>query len=470
MAKGIYVDTYGRSHVVSKKLSSGGQGIVYSTEEPNVLLKLEWNVNTEKIELDTSKNIKFDNIRVLPLIENTNITLPQTILKDAVGYTMKMLDGMISFDDAFNGENYELPNNEWLNSIQQVDKYWGDTFQKYIATGGIRKRLNAFLKVSCILSKIHASGLVYSDISGKNMFVSFDPQMSNVWLIDCDNLDFMKNSIRKKDGGLHSPGYGAPEIYASKGKTMYSDAFSFAIALFWGLTMNHPFKGKAASEWLDNLDMLDAPEEDYICDGSFAWIYDLEDDSNSVSDDIPIEMFVTSSLMDKFQKTFSRVGIKNKQKRTTMPEWSYILAKEVDHIIKCNKCEMDYYGTENNKCPWCDAENSVIKVSSYKLVGEQKILRWSFVKELSDGVINIPLRVLEGFCSDHLDENACNIIWESDGIEVDGVSNQFEFFWLDNKEKPIYGNTKFSRRDNVSLLIKDKRNSNNYLLEIKVTQ
>lgn len=198
MAKEIYVDTYGRSHVASKMLSSGGQGIVYSTEEPNVLLKLEWNVNTKKIELDTSKNTKFDNIRVLPLIENTNITLPQTILKDAVGYTMKMLDGMISFDDAFNGENYELPNNEWLNSIQQVDKYWGDTFQKYIATGGIRKRLNAFLKVSCILSKIHASGLVYCDISGKNMFVSFDPQMSNVWLIDCDNLDFMKNSIRKK--------------------------------------------------------------------------------------------------------------------------------------------------------------------------------------------------------------------------------------------------------------------------------
>ena len=77
---------------------------------------------------------------------------------------------------------------------------------------------------------------------------------------------------------------------------------------------------------------------------------------------------------------------------------------------------------------------------------------------------------MEGFCSDHLDENACNIIWESDEIEVDGVSNQFEFFWFDNKEKPIYGNTKFSGRDNVSLLIKDKRNSNNYLLEIKVTQ
>ena len=54
MAKDIYVDTYGRSHVASKVLSSGGQGIVYLTEEPNVLLKLEWNPMTQEIEKDTS--------------------------------------------------------------------------------------------------------------------------------------------------------------------------------------------------------------------------------------------------------------------------------------------------------------------------------------------------------------------------------------------------------------------------------
>ena len=56
MAKDIYIDTYGRSHVASKVLSSGGQGIVYLTEEPNVLLKLEWNPSTQEIEKDTRKN------------------------------------------------------------------------------------------------------------------------------------------------------------------------------------------------------------------------------------------------------------------------------------------------------------------------------------------------------------------------------------------------------------------------------
>ena len=56
----------------------------------------------------------------------------------------------------------------------------GVRLQKYIATGGMRKRLNAFLNASCVLSKIHASGLVYCDISEKNMFVSADPQISHV--------------------------------------------------------------------------------------------------------------------------------------------------------------------------------------------------------------------------------------------------------------------------------------------------
>lgn len=468
MAKDIYVDTYGRSHIASKVLSSGGQGIVYLTEEPNVLLKLEWNPMTQEIEKDTSNNDKFDNIRILPMLENTNLTLPQTILRDVVGYTMKMLDGMVSFEEAFSGDDYELPDNEWINSTKKANEYLGDRLQKYIATGGMRKRLNAFLNASCVLSKIHASGLVYCDISEKNMFVSAEPQMSHVWLIDCDNLSFMKESMKKRDGGLHSPGYGAPEIYEGKGKTMYSDAFSFAIALFWELTMSHPFMGFAASEMLDELDMLDAPEEDYTCTGAFAWVCDEEDDSNRSFSGMPIEMFINSSLFEKFQKTFSENGRRNRQKRTTMPEWTYVLAKELDHIVRCKCCQMDYYGNEESVCPWCDAENSIIKVSAYKVVGERKKFKWDFIHEISERVINVPLRVLEGFNSNHLDEKAFRITCIEDGIEIGDLSNQYDFFLNDSTGKQIYGSTKFSSTNNIMLSAIDRRNGNDYLLEIEV--
>ena len=471
MAKDIYIDTYGRSHVVSDPLSSGGQGIVYLTEEPNVLLKLEWNPITREIEKDTSNNDKFDNIRILPLLEETNLTLPQTILKDVAGYTMKMLDGMVSFEDAFSSDEYELPSNEWIDKIKVDNKYLGDRLQKYMSTGGMRKRLNAFLNASCVLAKIHASGLVYCDISEKNMFVSSDPDKSTVWLIDCDNLSFMKDSMKRRDGGLHSPGFGAPEIYEDKGKTMYSDVFSFAIALFWELTMSHPFMGVAAQEALDEKDMLDAPEEDYTCTGAFAWICDEDDNSNVSTSGMPHEMFLNKALFDRFQKTFCETGRRNRQKRTTMPEWSYVLARELDHTVRCKYCQMDYYGNEETICPWCDTKNNLLKVTSFKVVDDEKLYNWDFVNEITEDMVDIPLRLLEGFCSNHLDEKTLRIVWNEDGIEIDELSNQYDFFVVsENQEKQIYGSTKFSAADKIILSAIDRRNSNRYLLEIEVEQ
>ena len=119
MAKDIYVDTYGRSHIASKVLSSGGQGIVYKTEEPNTLIKLEWNPFTQEINKDVSNNEKFDEIRILPLLEKTNLTLPQTILRDVAGYTMRMLDDMKSFDEVFSMMGQEKVQIGWLKEIEE---------------------------------------------------------------------------------------------------------------------------------------------------------------------------------------------------------------------------------------------------------------------------------------------------------------------------------------------------------------
>ena len=153
-----------------------------------------------------------------------------------------------------------------------------------------------------------------------------------------------------------------------------------------------------------------------------------------------------------------------------MPEWSYVLAKELDHTVRCKCCQMDYYGNEESVCPWCDAENSVIKVTAYKVVGERKELKWNFEHEKSDGVLNVPLRVLEGFNSNHLDETAFGIACVEDGIEIGDLSNQYDFFLDDSTGKQIYGSTKFNSRKNIMLSAIDKRNGNGYLLEIEVKQ
>ena len=54
--KQSYYDVYGRCHTITRELSHGGQGIVYRTQEPDMLLKLEW--DPEKREIKRSETQK----------------------------------------------------------------------------------------------------------------------------------------------------------------------------------------------------------------------------------------------------------------------------------------------------------------------------------------------------------------------------------------------------------------------------
>ena len=72
--------------------------------------------------------------------------------------------------------------------------------------------------------------------------------------------------------------------------------------------------------------------------------------------------------------------------------------------------------------------------------------------------------------SNHLDDTAFRITCVEDGIEIGDLSNQYDFFLNDSIGKQIYGSTKFSSMKNIMLSAIDKRNGNDYLLEIEVKQ
>lgn len=467
MGKDVYIDRYGRSHIASKVLSSGGQGIVYKTEEPNTLIKLEWNPFTKEIVKDTSNNVKFDKIRILPLLEKTNITLPQTILRDVAGYTMRMLDDMKSFEEVFSYEGKDRPKNKWLKEMGESNPELETMLAQYISSGGIRKRIYAYLKASCVLAKIHASGLVYCDVSDKNMFVSMDADKANVWLIDCDNLDYMKNTVKRN--GWRTAGFGAPEIYKGKGNTMYSDAYSFSIALFWTLTNKHPFMGEAVGEALEEVDMLDGTEEDFACCGNFAWIGDEDDDSNHSEIGIPFNMFLSESLFNCFNTIFSEQGRKNRQKRITMPEWGFILAKNLDGVVRCNNCQMDYYGHTTFNCPWCDTENKYIRIKTKRECRDKYVDYWEFIHEQHADRVDVPLRVLAGFNCNQIDDNAFRLTYKGNEIEITDFSSQYDFFMVVNgKEKPLYGQMSISIDLGIKLCSICKKSGIRYEIEIEV--
>ena len=295
---------------------------------------------------------------------------------------------------------------------------------------------------------------------------SSDIDVANVWFIDCDNLNFMKNTA--SNTGWSTPGFGAPEVIQGKGNTMYSDSYSFAIALFWTLVGKHPFMGHSVDEALENEDFLEISEEEYACSGRFPWIGDSQDNSNQSDKGLPYENFLSKEIQTYFQRTFGKDGIKNRQKRTTMPEWAYILAKETDHIVHCSKCEMQYPGSEYSECPWCDEKNKIITIKSWKSEVALEKEQWEFIREIKKE-IDVPLRILEGFCADNIKECAFRVRISSNVIEMDHFNDKYEFSILTNGEKKIiYGSVKIEKMKNFDIFATQEKNGVGYHLKIEV--
>lgn len=88
-------DAYGTSYRLTKELSRGGQGVVYRTTIPDILVKLDFNESEES-------GSHYMNLRLLPLPEGLHVTLPIVPLKGKqTGYIMRLLEDMVSFGQTF---------------------------------------------------------------------------------------------------------------------------------------------------------------------------------------------------------------------------------------------------------------------------------------------------------------------------------------------------------------------------------
>ena len=156
-----YTDIFGNNHICVKQLGHGGQGAVYRTQTPNLILKL-CHPQEEIADVDDF-NRQFEYVRLLPIPKGLHVTVPLASLEGAPGYVMTLLDDMNSLGDAFNVEPAEDFTTPWLEEIQ--DHPVADQFRRYIASGGRRRRLEIFYKCACIFAQLHGAGLVYCDIN-----------------------------------------------------------------------------------------------------------------------------------------------------------------------------------------------------------------------------------------------------------------------------------------------------------------
>ena len=455
-----YEDTFGHIYKVdfSSPKMEGGQGVVIRTTEADLALKIIRDPDTNEVVTDDSQNEKYLDLRILPIPEDLHITLPQVALKGVEGYVMTLLNSMTEFLNAFaTGNRYyrdALNGNatsEDKRLLNYFDEHQSNTSQKrrekifaYMKTGGLRRRLLAYMKAAAILVRLHTCGLVYCDFSDKNVFISSDLNYKNVWLIDADNLVY---SELLKDS-FYTPSFVAPEIAKQTGKcSFYSDCFSFAVALFNTMFLRHPFDGDAYQNALDEL----GEQADTLRDeGNFAWILDSEDDSNNgrLYLCIPDKFILSEGLRELFQQIFSFDAAEQPTIRPTMIQWAGEVAAAFDNVVHSKNCELDYLADavdDFSICPFDDLQIPSVCLKSYLTDEENQKLAeiWKFTHELDEKEIPVPLRILNGFFCREIEKNAFYFKFEDEKIFIQAAADSdYSFSFKDgaNGEIVNFGN------------------------------
>jgi len=423
-----YVDEYKNVHIQDKVLGQGGQGVVFRTKDPDLAIKLVTDESGTPVTDEESVerySKRFKRVRLLPLPESLNISVPAALLQNNAGYVMQLLSEMVPFSHFWlDGKSAEKIGPDdipaWLSAMPENE---AKKIVHYYRTGGLRRRLHALYKCASLLARLHGNGMVYGDISPNNIFISEGLDDSSVWLIDADNIRF---EITAVGSVVYTPKYGAPELVQGKdGGRPSSDCHAFAVVAFYLLSLIHPFVGKKVDgtdegDWADE-ENDDEDIEDKAYAGLLPWVDDQDDDSNSSDSGLPRSLLLTEKLTTLFEDTFGP-GRTSPLLRPTIYHWPEALAQAADMTVTCPGCSMNYYydfihpETEGHNCPYCKTQRpQVLIIESYRWNGSDKTLHspcWRYVSEIPQGTeITIPRRVLDEFAM--LDSDTAEVLISS---------------------------------------------------------
>lgn len=451
-------DEFYQTHTLEKVLSSGGQGMVFRTSDPELLVKLCFQGSKPEQHLFVSEqmqkdalNEKFLRIGLLPTPTNLSLALPLASIQQKAGYVMRFAGGMEEFGLQFIMQNpkeflskllgdADMMDNmpAWLkgffNSEHQKNQgkgnYQSIQYLHYLNSGGLRRRLIALSQCASILARLHAQGLVYVDLSPGNAFISAAKEFCHVWMIDADNLRFDGT----KGDNYFTPGYGAPEVVTGASSSQLSDCHAFAVMAFYLLSFLHPYEGKAFlgddGDWADE----DAASANYSPEqkkdfGLLAFVDDQFDDSNEApSIGFPRALIFTPELKQLFQWTLGD-GRQQSWRRAQMAHWPIALAQAVDQTIHCSNCGMSYLSHDQQQCPYCDhQESKQIQLIAYQGTDTSQPL-WQYQHELSATVHEIPQRVFRPFClSQHMQAEFIVAIRE-DSLNLKPLNEDLTVYW-----------------------------------------
>ncbi|SNY58504.1 Serine/threonine protein kinase [Arsukibacterium tuosuense] len=343
------LDTHGSSYELGAEMNRGGQGIVYYTQLPRVLVK----GFTDKNETKRSLWRKHIAWLIQQNLHELKIARPLALLAEPrAGYVMELMDGLVPVQSLFD---------EYIDASSPE--------QKYLEQGGVQRRVDILCQLARTLNQLHSRGLLYGDISPTNVFISEDPQYSETWLIDCDNI-----SLEAHCGlTLHTADYGAPEVVRNEALlSSLTDCWSFAVLAYQLLTHCHPFKGDMVNDGEPEL-------EDAALRGEISWINDLTDNDNVSSYNQLNHLFENSELMALFHRCFE-AGRHDPSERPLMSEWLEVLTEVKERLITCLHCNYQTLIPKETlfddipDCWMCDtaADHGLVVFEEYIFISESE--------------------------------------------------------------------------------------------------
>ncbi len=325
------LDTKGSAYELKDEISRGGQGIVYHTHIPQVLIKGFVNKD-EQARQRWRKHISW---LIQQDLGGLKLAKPLVMLAEPrCGYVMELMDGLVSLQSILDG---------FIEAGEEASS-------KYLQQGGMRRRVRILCQLARTLNQLHGRGMLYGDVSPSNVFVSSDPLHAETWLIDCDNISLEAHSGLT----LYTSDYGAPEVVRGAAQlSSLTDVWSFAVIAYQLLTHNHPFKGELVGNGEPEL-------EEAALRGLHPWINDSQIDTNVCFSNIPIELTEHSRLPDLFRRCFEE-GKERACERPGMAEWLEALCELDDRFFDCTSCgssnllPVELNSIDDAVCFFCDS-------------------------------------------------------------------------------------------------------------------
>lgn len=324
------MDVSGHTYLLTEKLGKGGQGVVWKTDNPKVLVK----GFTAKDQAQRERWLEQITWLMRQDLAALNIARPLALLRaPRAGYVLELMDGLVPL-------------------TRLLESFAVDGVDGYLLRGGLARRVQLLMKLASTLSLLHSRGMAFGDLSPDNIYVSAESEHAELWLIDCDNISFESQPCR----ALYTPDYGAPELVRGQADfSTLTDIWSFAVIAYQLLTGNHPFKGDMVSNGEPAL-------EGQALRGDLPWIGHAEDRSNVTECGIALGAVATGKLTQLFALCFEQ-GLTEPAERPSMAHWLEALHQVNERIVHCQACTSSYLFNRECSCPFCGtalAENFVL--------------------------------------------------------------------------------------------------------------